>query len=71
MDTTKTIKLFLNQKARMIGDVRALSRAKINAYLSGDKDAFNTARVRLKAGKKEVKWRQEQKQRDQKKKHHH
>ncbi len=47
---TKTIKSFPNQKAWMNGEVRALSRAKKAAFQSGDKEAYNTTRARLKAG---------------------
>ncbi len=41
----------------MNGEVTALSRAKKAAFRSGDKEACNTARVRLKAGIKEAKRR--------------
>ena len=54
----KTIKSFPNQKAWMNGEVRALSRAKKAVFR--DKEAYNTARARLKAGIKEAKWRHQQ-----------
>ncbi len=62
---TKTIKSFPNQKVLMNGEVRALSRAKKVAFWSGDKNAYCTARARLKAGIKEAKQRhQERLERD-------
>ncbi len=51
----RTVKSFPNEKAWMNGEVRALSRAKRAAFKSGDKEAYNTARAKLKAGIKEAK----------------
>ncbi len=62
---TKTIKSFPNQKAWMKREMRALSRAKKAAFRSGDKEAYNTTRVRLKADNKKEKQRyQERLERD-------
>eukprot|EP00064_Thunnus_orientalis_P005316 superscaffoldBa00000514_g5330 len=44
----------------MNGELRALSRAKKAAFRSGDKETYNTARARLKAGIKEAKQRHQQ-----------
>ncbi len=45
----RTVKSFPNEKAwRMNGEVRALSRAKKAALKSGDKEAYDTARAKLK-----------------------
>eukprot|EP00064_Thunnus_orientalis_P020697 superscaffoldBa00005836_g20842 len=57
---TKTIKSFPSQRAWINGEVRALSRAKKAAFRSGDKEAYNTARARLKAGIKEAKRKHQQ-----------
>lgn len=40
----------------------SLSRARITALPSGDKEAYKTSRERLKAGNKEAKWRHQQRQ---------
>ncbi len=39
----------------MNGEVRAVSRAKKAAFKSGGKEAYNTARAKLRAGIKEAK----------------
>lgn len=41
-------------------DVGALLRANKDAFQSGDKEAYNTTRARLKAGMKEAKRRYQQ-----------
>ncbi|ONI45397.1 hypothetical protein AN641_04270 [Candidatus Epulonipiscioides gigas] len=56
----RSVTSFPNERAWMNGEVRALCRAKKAAFKSGDKEAYNTARAKLKAGIKEAKRRHQQ-----------